>query len=48
MGYALGKSQRALAGVDPSIGPIFLHGAVEKMTHAYRQTGIPLPETKPV
>lgn len=45
MGYALGKSQRALAGVDASIGPIFLHGAVEKMTQSYRQTGIALPET---
>lgn len=46
MGYALGKSQRALAGVDSSIGPIFLHGAVEKMTLSYRQTGIALPETR--
>jgi putative mRNA 3-end processing factor len=45
MGYALGKSQRALAGVDPNIGPIFLHGAVQNMTQAYRGHGIPLPET---
>ena len=45
MGYALGKSQRALAGLDPSIGPIFLHGAVEKMTQAYRSHGVHLPET---
>ncbi|MGV3617157.1 MAG: ligase-associated DNA damage response exonuclease [Fimbriimonas sp.] len=48
MGYALGKSQRALAGVDPEIGPIFLHGAVEKMTMAYRGHGVPLPETRTV
>jgi len=48
MGYALGKSQRALAGLDPSIGPIFLHGAVQKLTQAYRSHGIRLPETKTV
>src|SRR5207253_9304616 len=28
-GYPLGKAQRLLAGVDPSIGPIYTHGAVE-------------------
>ncbi len=44
-GYALGKSQRLLAGVDPSIGPIFTHGAVERLTQAYRQSGIDLPPT---
>jgi putative mRNA 3-end processing factor len=48
MGYALGKAQRGLAGVDPSIGPIFLHGAVHRLTEAYRLTGIDLPETKQV
>ena len=48
MGYALGKAQRALARLDPSIGPIFLHGAVHKLTEAYRKTGIHLPETKVV
>lgn len=46
MGYALGKSQRALAGLDPSIGPIFLHGALVKLTQAYRDEGVALPETK--
>ena len=46
MGYALGKAQRALAGVDPSIGPIFLHGAVEAMTGDYRRTGVALPQTQ--
>jgi putative mRNA 3-end processing factor len=44
-GYALGKSQRALCQLDPSIGPIFLHGAVARMTEAYRRTGIKLPDT---
>jgi len=33
-GYAVGKSQRLLAGLDPSIGPIYTHGAVEKANDA--------------
>ena len=44
-GYALGKAQRLLAGVDPSIGPIACHGAVEKLNQAYRAAGIGLPQT---
>ena len=44
-GYAVGKSQRLLAGLDPSIGPIYTHGAVEKGNDAYRKTGVELPET---
>ena len=44
-GYAVGKSQRLLAGLDPSIGPIYSHGAVEKGTEAYRRSGVELPET---
>ncbi len=44
-GYAVGKSQRIIAGLDPSIGPIFCHGAVEKGNEAYRQTGVALPPT---
>ncbi len=44
-GYALGKSQRLLSGLDASIGPIYTHGAVEKGTEAYRQSGIDLPPT---
>ena len=45
-GYALGKSQRLLAGLDDAIGPIYTHGAVEKLNRAYRETGIPLPPTQ--
>ena len=45
VGYALGKSQRALAGLDPELGPIFLHGAVRKLTEAYREAGVALPPT---
>lgn len=37
LGYALGKAQRLLKGVDPSIGPIFAHGAVWNMTEIIRQ-----------
>ena len=43
--YPLGKAQRILAGLDPSIGPIFCHGAVERMNAAYRAGGVGLPET---
>lgn len=44
--YSLGKAQRLLAGLDPSIGPIYCHGAVQSLNEAYRQTGIDLPETQ--
>lgn len=44
--YAFGKAQRILAGVDASIGPIVVHGAVEPLNRAYRETGIPIPETR--
>jgi putative mRNA 3-end processing factor len=45
-GYTLGKAQRLLAGLDPSIGPILTHGAVERMTAAYRAAGVLLPPTR--
>jgi putative mRNA 3-end processing factor len=44
-GYALGKAQRLIAGLDPSIGPILTHGAVERMTQCYRRAGVTLPDT---
>jgi putative mRNA 3-end processing factor len=43
--YALGKAQRVLSGVDPSIGPIYTHGAVEKLAEIYREAGITLAQT---
>lgn len=46
--YSLGKAQRLLAGLDSSIGPIFTHGAVEKVTQAYRDSGVSLPATTAV
>jgi putative mRNA 3-end processing factor len=45
--YALGKAQRLAAEVDPGIGPILTHGAVEAMTAVYRQAGARLNPTIP-
>lgn len=44
-GYALGKAQRLIAGLDPGIGPILTHGGVERMNAVYRDGGVPLPPT---
>ncbi len=44
-GYAFGKAQRMLAGVDAGIGPIVCHGAVENLNQAYRATDVALPHT---
>jgi putative mRNA 3-end processing factor len=51
-GYALGKAQRLLAGLETAAkiagglpGPIYTHGAVEVMNRAYRAAGIELPTT---
>lgn len=41
--YPVGKSQRVLAGIDASIGPIFCHGAIERINTVYRGQGIALP-----
>ena len=48
--YALGKAQRVMAllrqaGHD---APIYLHGAMEKLTEFYRQDGVDLGETRRV
>jgi putative mRNA 3-end processing factor len=45
-GYALGKAQRLLAGLlGAEEGPIFTHGAVERLNQDYRESGIALPPT---
>ncbi len=44
--YSFGKAQRVLAGVDRSIGPIVVHGAVQTLNDAYRATGVDLPDTR--
>ncbi|MDP1662156.1 MAG: ligase-associated DNA damage response exonuclease [Phycisphaerales bacterium] len=41
--YALGKAQRIMAGLDPTIGPILMHGALARCTAAYREAGVKLP-----
>ena len=46
--YSFGKAQRVLSGVDPSIGPIIVHGAVEPLNRAYRAAGVELPPTQMV
>jgi putative mRNA 3-end processing factor len=43
--YALGKAQRILSGLDPAIGPILTHGAVEATTGILRTQGYALPAT---
>jgi putative mRNA 3-end processing factor len=45
MCYSFGKAQRILSGVDASIAPIIVHGAVQTLNIAYRQAGVKLPET---
>lgn len=47
--YALGKAQRILAGVlGADIGPVYTHGAVERLTRDYRESGVTLHATTPV
>jgi len=46
-GYALGKSQRLLGGLDSNIGPILVHGSVSRLNPVYEQAGIDLPKTLP-
>ena len=41
--YSLGKAQRLLSGLDPSLGPIFVHGSVAKFLPLYARAGIQLP-----
>ena len=43
--YSFGKAQRVLSLLDPAIGPILTHGAVENTNIVMRNQGIDLPET---
>ena len=43
--YALGKAQRLMSILDPSIGPILTHGAVENTNEVLRAQGLKLPDT---
>ncbi|MGP3790901.1 ligase-associated DNA damage response exonuclease [Pseudomonas sp. B392_1p] len=44
--YAFGKAQRILHGIDASIGPLLVHGAVEPLNAVYRAAGVSLPVTQ--
>ncbi|MFO1244982.1 MAG: ligase-associated DNA damage response exonuclease [Ramlibacter sp.] len=44
--YSFGKAQRILSGIDASIGPVVVHGAVEPLNRAYRDAGVALPATR--
>jgi len=44
--YALGKAQRVLAQLDGNMGPIYTHGAVERVNAVYRAGGIGLAQTR--
>jgi putative mRNA 3-end processing factor len=43
MGYALGKMQRLIVGLQPFIGPVFAHGAVFNVNEKLREAGFDLP-----
>jgi putative mRNA 3-end processing factor len=43
--YSLGKAQRIISNVDLDIGPIFCHGAIQKMNEVLIQSGVKLPPT---
>ncbi len=43
--YALRKAQRLLSMLNPDIGPILTHGAVENTNAVLRNQGVALPET---
>lgn len=43
MGYALGKMQRLMVGLQPFMGPVFAHGAVFNVNQRLREAGFTLP-----
>lgn len=46
--YSLGKAQRVLSMLDPQIGPILTHGAVENTNEVLRRQGVNLAPTEKV
>ena len=44
--YSLGKAQRVLSGLDAEIGPILVHGAVNRFLPAYFDAGVRLPPSE--
>lgn len=47
LGWPLGKMQRVMASLDGEIGPVYAHGAVERINRIYREKGIALRPTPP-
>ena len=49
LAYSLGKAQRVLAGIQPSLrGTVFVHKTIAKCNEAYRAQGIQLPDVEVV
>lgn len=46
--YAIGKSQRILAALDRTIGPIMTHASIQRGCEAYRADGVSLPLTRQI
>ncbi|HOX03573.1 MAG TPA: ligase-associated DNA damage response exonuclease [Candidatus Paceibacterota bacterium] len=45
--YSLGKAQRILASIDPSLGPILAHPSILQFYPAYETAGVALPAVDP-
>lgn len=45
VGYALGKAQRIIKHLDPAIGTIYTHGAVDNLNRILIKEGLLLPST---
>lgn len=46
LAYSLGKAQRMLVGVDPTLGPLFAHDAIHSFLPAYAAAGVRLPSVE--
>lgn len=44
--YALGKAQRVMRGLNPDLGVVWTHGAVENTNKVLREALLPLPESR--
>jgi putative mRNA 3-end processing factor len=44
--YSLGKAQRLMHGLNPELGTIWTHGAVENTNQVLRVAGVKLPHTR--
>ena len=47
LAHGLGMTQRLLAGLDATMGPLFVHGAAGRFLPAYQAAGAGLPATAP-